>query len=166
VLDKILDPPKELTDRIPEIVPMIGLDQNHPNHQYDAWEHMAYTVDEAIKDEIVRVAAFFHDVGKGEILLSGGGGYYFKGHMEIIADVARRVLKEMGAPEDTIERVAKLIEIHDVDVPHEEVSEWIEEFGKEDFIRLIELQKADALAHCEPYRTETVNKAEALRQFV
>jgi len=154
VIDYILDPPGELIEAIPEIAPLVGLDQNHPNHQYDAWGHIAYSVAAASGDPIVRLALLFHDIGKGDVLKSGEGGFNFNGHMELGAHIARKRLTQMGADQETVDLVSELVGIHDINIGEREVGEWLERLGEKNLRRWFEIKRGDMIAHTDPYRTE------------
>jgi tRNA nucleotidyltransferase (CCA-adding enzyme) len=154
VIDHILAPSAELVAAIPEIEPLVGLDQNHPNHQYDAWGHIAYSVAAAERDPVVRLTLLFHDIGKGDVLLSGEGGYYFSGHMELGAHIARKRLTELGADAALTDLVAELVGIHDINIGEGEVAGWLERLGEENLRRWFEVKRGDMIAHTDPYRTE------------
>ncbi|MDR3225744.1 MAG: HD domain-containing protein [Clostridiales Family XIII bacterium] len=154
VIDCILDPPDELIAAIPEIAPLVGLDQNHPNHQYDAWGHIAYSVAAASGDSIVRLTLLFHDIGKGDVLKSGEGGFNFNGHMELGAYIARKRLTELGADPATVHLVSELVGIHDINIEDGEVSGWLERLGEKNLRRWFEIKRGDMIAHTDPYRTE------------
>jgi tRNA nucleotidyltransferase (CCA-adding enzyme) len=154
VLGHILDPSEELKAAIPEIEPLIGLDQNHPNHQYDAWGHIAYSVSASARDPVVRLTLLFHDIGKGDVLRSGEGGHNFDGHMELGARIARRRLAQLGADADTVELVSLLVGIHDINIGEGEVFMWLERLGEETLRRWLEIKRGDMIAHTDPYRSE------------
>src|SRR5690606_19200514 len=49
---------------LPEIARMYGVEQNNPYHIYDVFHHTLKVVENTPKDEVLRLAALFHDIGK------------------------------------------------------------------------------------------------------
>lgn len=52
-----------------DVTKMIGYDQRNPHHCVDLWKHSLYTVNNIENNDsnLLRVAAFFHDIGKSYI---------------------------------------------------------------------------------------------------
>ena len=49
---------------IPELKDMIGFEQHNKHHKYDVYQHTLKSVELIDSDIILRVAMFFHDIGK------------------------------------------------------------------------------------------------------
>ena len=49
---------------IPEIRPMFDLDQKNAYHVYDVWEHTLHVMENIPAEPLLRLMAFFHDIGK------------------------------------------------------------------------------------------------------
>ncbi len=177
---------------LPELAPMAGLDQRSPYHCYDVLEHSAVAVENVPPDRITRWAALLHDAGKPACFtVDEAGRGHFYGHAKPGAELARQALTRLRFDKDTINRVTKLVELHDypIDPPIEPVGggvpdapqgsasgasgasrtpppteisaaeravrRLIGKLGEEDFFRLLDLKRADALAHHPDYRGRT-----------
>lgn len=100
-----------LAAAIPELDAQRGLPQNKVPGM-DCWEHTLATLDAAKRlapdDEVLLLAALFHDAGKP----ATQGGGHFIGHEEAGAQVATTVLRRMAVPHEDIEAVAHLVRHH------------------------------------------------------
>ncbi len=134
---------------IPEIKPMIGLQQNNPHHIYDVWTHTIKAV-AAVKPEILlRTAALFHDFGKPKKhKVDQNGIGHFKGHPEESAKMTEEIMTRMRFDNKTKKDVIILVKWHDVRVPAEPkyVRREIARTGPKLYPELLELKRADALA--------------------
>ena len=179
---------------LPELAPMAGLDQRSPYHCYDVLEHSAVAAENVPPDKITRWAALLHDAGKPACFtVDEAGRGHFHGHARPGAELARQALTRLKFDRDTINRVSRLVELHDypIDPPvepagaalgrrpegkvsdaaagdgrceaagdHDAAAEHairklIGKLGEADFFRLLELKRADALAHHPDYRGRT-----------
>ena len=169
---------------LPELAPMAGLDQRSPYHCWDVLEHSAVAAENTPPDRISRWAALLHDAGKPACFtLDETGRGHFYGHAKPGAALAREALTRLKFDKDTVNRVSRLVELHDypIDPPVEPaeggvpdapqasasggsgasgtpppvkisaaeraVRRLIGKLGEEDFFRLLDLKRADALAH-------------------
>lgn len=101
---------------------MVGFAQNNSHHCYDLWEHILRTVEgikpEGLTDEQfkkLRVAAFFHDIGKPDVATFNPktGQQVFYGHAQHSVDVAKTVLEGLGYDQEEIEQLDFYIGHHD-----------------------------------------------------
>lgn len=101
---------------------MIGFDQKNSHHCYDLWEHTLRTVEGIKPDglteeqfEKLRVAAFFHDIGKLDVAKFNEqtGQQVFYGHATQSADVARPMLEVLGYNQEEINQIVFYIGHHD-----------------------------------------------------
>ncbi len=101
---------------------MIGYNQKNSHQVYDLWGHTLRAVEgierEGLTEEEfikLRVAAFFHDIGKPDVASynpkTGQQVYY--GHAEHSAEVARPILKDLGYSEEEIKELSFYIAHHD-----------------------------------------------------
>lgn len=105
-----------------EVAKMVGFEQKNSHHCYDLWEHTLRTV-EGIRPEgltpdqfkKLRVAAFFHDIGKPDVskFNEQTGQQVFYGHAMHSVEVARPILAELGYNKDEIEQLGFYIGHHD-----------------------------------------------------
>jgi tRNA nucleotidyltransferase (CCA-adding enzyme) len=94
---------------------MVGYDQRNPHHCYDLFTHTLHTV-AGIKETVpvlLRVAAFFHDIGKPLVAMEKQGRLVFYGHAQKSAEMASPILRKMGYNEDEIKEVCFYIKHHD-----------------------------------------------------
>ena len=115
--------PSELeTELGPEVAKMVGFEQKNSHHCYDLWEHTLRTV-EGIKAngltpeqfKKLRIAAFFHDVGKPDVskFNEQTGQQVFYGHAMHSVDVASPILERLGYSEQEIAQLGFFIGHHD-----------------------------------------------------
>ena len=136
---------------LPEMEPMFGFDQHRPeSHQWDIWGHTAHTVDAVAPDEILRLAAFFHDSGKPQTFETDENGHgRFYGHAAASAKLAEKILRRLRCDNETREAVMTLTENHEMLTGHSKkrLRRLLAEIGEENMHRLMLLRRADAAAH-------------------
>lgn len=112
---------EELTSQFGSIISdMVDYNQNNPHHCYDLWEHTLNVVEgispENISDDdflTLRIAAFFHDIGKPSMAKEKYGRTTFFGHPKKSAKLAAPILKNLGYTDSQINRILFFIEHHD-----------------------------------------------------
>ena len=72
-----------------EVANMKDYDQNNPNHQYDSFEHTIEVMEGLPKEKYLpedyrtlKIAAFFHDIGKQEVAKEKDGKTVYYKHAE------------------------------------------------------------------------------------
>lgn len=134
---------------IPEITPMIGLEQKNPHHCYDVWTHTVKSLDCSEKNLIIRLAVLFHDIGKPETFFTDENGVgHFYSHAEAGERICETVLRRLKFDTKTIFSVSQLVKYHDAQIQPTEksVKKWLNRIGPEQFERLLSVKKADAKA--------------------
>ena len=134
---------------VPEAMAMQGFDQRNPHHIYDVLEHTAVAVAAAAPDKVVRLALFFHDMGKPASYFSDADGVgHFYGHGEISAALAEQVLTRLKCDTATKRQVVSLVQAHDVQIEASEkaVKRALGRMGPEMYFRLLDVKRADNLA--------------------
>lgn len=99
----------------PDVKRMVGYDQRNPHHSYDLFTHTLHTV-AGIKETapaLLRVAAFFHDIGKPFVAMEKQGRLVFYGHAQKSAEIASPILKEMGYSDAEVREICFYIKHHD-----------------------------------------------------
>lgn len=153
---------------IPEIRPMRGFDQRNPHHIYDVWEHTLVSVISVHPDLILRLTMLMHDIGKPECFeIDAEGIGHFRGHMKISAQIADTVLRRLKVDNETRETTVLLIKAHDVamtPVSLRLVRRRLAQYGEENLRRLLEVKRADTLAHSRKsaYRLSELDRFEQL----
>lgn len=126
---------------------MVGYDQRNPHHCYDLFTHTLHTV-AGIKETapvLLRVAAFFHDIGKPLVAMEKQGRLVFYGHAQKSAEVAYPILKEMGYSDTEIKEICFYIKHHD------DFISWVlpeEEYNRENKY-LVPITKENMQNHTE-----------------
>lgn len=149
VKNAILENYDILGELVPEFEKMYKFNQRNRWHIYDILEHTAVAVENTPKIPHLRLAMLFHDTGKVHTFFTDEKGIgHFYGHGEKSAEVVREYLNKNKYDNFTKERVIWLVENHDV--PTEErdivVKRRLNKMGKERFLELIQIQRADNLA--------------------
>ena len=151
---------------IPEIKPMFGFEQHNPHHVYDVWQHTVKSVACVKNERILRLTAFFHDIGKPKAFtVDSGGKGHFHGHPEVSDRMADDILKRLKTDNNTIATVRLLIKLHDLRPKADEknVRRLMYETGKENYPLLMDIKRADALAQnpeMHGYKLEYITQLE------
>ncbi len=153
---------------IPEIKPMIGMQQHNPHHIYDVWTHTVKAVAAVKNERLLRLCAFFHDIGKPRCATIDDRGIgHFKGHPSLGADMTRTILRRLKTDNKTIDSVIPLIEMHDDRALPEPkyIRRSIAKLGEPLYPQLLELKKADAMAQNPETIAEKLEYIEKLREI-
>lgn len=94
---------------------MVAFDQRNPHHCYDLFNHSLHTVDEIgnTAPVLLRVAAFFHDIGKPIVAMERQGRLVFYGHAQKSAEIAIPILEKLGYSPEEVEEICFYIAHHD-----------------------------------------------------
>ncbi|KTR87043.1 CCA tRNA nucleotidyltransferase [Leucobacter chromiiresistens] len=119
---------------LPELTALIATQDDHGRHK-DVYEHSLTVLRQAIElelarrggeggdgdgegvrvaspDVVLRIAALLHDIGKPATRRFERGGVTFHHHDVVGAKLAKKRLRELRFDNDTVKRVARLIELH------------------------------------------------------
>ena len=108
---------------LPEL-PALRLESDEHAHHKDVYQHTLTVLEQAIEEEkrrfpdqspdvVLRVAALLHDVGKPDTRRFEGGGVVTFYHHDVVgAKLAKKRLKALRFDNNTIDSVARLIELH------------------------------------------------------
>lgn len=130
---------------VPEIAPAVGFQQHNPHHIYDVWNHTASAITTAPKDLYIRLALLYHDLGKPQCFTMENGIGHFYGHAAVSKEIAEKSLRNLRFDNKTIEYVTQLVESHDRTIEPRKpvIRRCLNKFGKEQFVRLLYVKKAD-----------------------
>ena len=145
---------------IPEILPMTGFDQKTKYHSLDVYEHTLLALSNSdANDKILRLAAFFHDVGKPRCLTVDELGGHFKGHAEIGAEMTEAILKRLRTDNATRDSAVRLIKEHCMQVSPTEkaIKRFLSTHSFEEARRAVALSRADKLACAPEYRITEIH---------
>lgn len=98
-----------------EVAQMVAYNQNNLHHCYDLFLHALNTVQNINKDlpTLLRVAAFFHDIGKPFVAQEKQGHLVFYGHAQESEKIAAPILKRLGYHEHEVRTICFFISHHD-----------------------------------------------------
>ncbi len=151
---------------IPGLSRTYAFEQNNPWHIYDVFEHTMHVIENTKDNEILRMAALFHDIGKPlcyseEEKKNDDGSTYMLGHFYrhnirsniIFEEFAKRV----NIPEEEKDIISKLIIYHDyhLSTKPQKIQGYINDLGVENIPLLFALKRADNLAQ-NPKKTAKV----------
>ena len=109
-LEMIID--TGLADRfIPEL-PALRLEQDPIHKHKDVFRHTLAVVENCEPDLVLRLAALLHDIGKPQTRQVTAEGVQFYYHDVVGARMAEKRLRELRYPNDVVEDVRKLVELH------------------------------------------------------
>lgn len=94
---------------------MVSYDQNNPHHCFDLWNHTIHTVD-ALEEDVptaLKIAAFYHDIGKPLVAEVKDGRTVYYGHVMKSAEMAERLLRQMEYSEEMVEEICFNVRHHD-----------------------------------------------------
>ncbi len=134
---------------LPEIRPMFDLDQRNPHHIFDVYRHTLRVLSHTEKDLVLRLSAFFHDIGKPECFFTDENGMgHFYGHEKKSHEIVKQALQNLRYDNKTVEAVALLCERHGIPILTSDawLKKQLSRYGEEAFFRLLALKKADLLS--------------------
>jgi len=120
-------------------------------HRYTIYRHIMETVDSIKGDLVLRLSALFHDIAKPRVRKKINGRWRFFGHATASAAITKEIMMRLKLSNDRIARVTHLIGHHMFDYKQElsdkAVRRFIKRIGADNVDDLIDLRKADDLAH-------------------
>lgn len=135
---------------MPEFDVCMKTEQNTPHHIYTVGGHTLEALKMTRSDKVIRLAVFFHDFGKPGVRWTDENGRdRFKGHDGLGAEMAQEIMRRLRFDNDTLNKVVKLIKYHGChpEPTARNVRRLMNRVGEELFPLLLEVQRADVLAH-------------------
>lgn len=96
---------------IPELS-RLAMEQDPFHRHKDVLAHTLAVVDKASPDLVLRLAALLHDIGKPDTREYGPNGVTFHHHEVVGARIARRRMRALRFPKETVDDVGKLVFLH------------------------------------------------------
>ena len=156
-----------LGEAVPELLPMRGFDHRNKHHIYDVLEHCAAVCEAVPAEPALRLAALLHDVGKPDCFFTDAEGVgHCYGHAQRGAEMTDAILRRLRLANEERERITELVRRHDmrIEPTAPSVLRALRRFGPEFFFQLVQLKRADALAHAPgPKLTERLERTAALQ---
>ena len=139
----------------PELLPLVGFNQQNRHHCYDIWEHTLRSLESVPPDPILRLTMLLHDVGKqSAFTVDEKGTGHFYGHAAHSQSMAEDMLRRLRFDTRTRETVVLLVKWHDRYIPptDEGVRRGLLALREENLRRLIAVKRADNLAQAPEFR--------------
>ena len=139
---------------IPELALMEGFEQSDPHHIYDVLEHTLVSMKVIEPNLELRLAMLFHDIAKPFTFHKDENGLgTFKNHAIKGSEMTREILNRLRFNKKTIQKVTKLVEYHDYNVPEDpqRIKQFLSKFGTEDIDDLFKVKKANYYAKNPAY---------------
>jgi tRNA nucleotidyltransferase (CCA-adding enzyme) len=152
---------------IPEILPMIGFNQNNPYHVYDVWEHTAIAVSCIEPDPVLRLTMLLHDIGKPICYFIDKKGIgHFYGHPQKSEELANAVLTRLRFDNNTKLQICTLVKNHDIKIEFDKkaIIRLLCDFGEKTIRQLLKVKRADCKAQNPNliYRLKDIDKLESM----
>ncbi|HRY82471.1 MAG TPA: HD domain-containing protein [Candidatus Moranbacteria bacterium] len=156
---ELLTESKLMDQFIPEVLETIGVKQNR-HHYYGPYNtvyaHMLASLEKCPSEKLeVRLASFFHDIGKPKSKRGTGEMATFYSHEYFGARIVEKILERMKYPRKVIEKTVLLVKNHMFYYNVDEVGETgvrrvIRKVGLENINDLIDVRIADRLGSGVP----------------
>lgn len=148
---------------VPKLRETDNFEQNSPVQEYTLFEHISRSVGYAVPDFNIRLALFFHGIGKVDCAAEIGDYTFYHGHAERGAMLTREIMTDLGFPVDLARQTAFLVLHHDDDINEENYTRYTAEYGIEKVRQLVLMKAADIRAKNSDYRYE--QRSNELRTF-
>ncbi|HJR98072.1 MAG TPA: HDIG domain-containing protein, partial [Actinomycetota bacterium] len=96
---------------LPELA-ALELEQDPVHHHKDVLRHTYAVIERCERDEVLRLAALLHDIGKPSTRQITPEGVQFHHHEVVGARMAEKRLRELRYPNGVVDDVRKLVEMH------------------------------------------------------
>jgi tRNA nucleotidyltransferase (CCA-adding enzyme) len=120
-------------------------------HRYTIYRHIMETVDSVEPDPVLRLSALFHDIAKPRVRKKANGRWKFLGHAGASVGLTKQIMTRLRFSNDMIARVTHLIGNHMFEYKRElterALRRLIKRVGQDNIDALIELRRADDMAH-------------------
>lgn len=99
---------------IPEIRNCIGFEQKNRHHCFDVYTHTLKAVEKSSQNNIIRLALFFHDIGKPSVAhFDEKGEQHYYSHPKKSAEMTEKIMTQLRFDNDTKNKVVTLVKMHD-----------------------------------------------------
>lgn len=153
---------------LPEFDRIMETEQNNPHHCYSVGEHTIHTLMNVENSKVLRLTMLFHDFGKAETRTTDDVGIdHFYGHPQISTKMAGKIMRRLKFDTDTMNRVCRLVEKHDVSVEPtpKAVRHAASGMGTELFPLFLQVKKADTLGQSDYLRREKLDRIQKVEQI-
>lgn len=135
---------------IPELEAAKNFEQHNSHHYLDVYSHTVKVVGYSSNTPVMRWTALLHDIAKPEcFFMDDNGQGHFYGHDFRGAEIASGIMERLRFDNRRKNIIEFLIKYHCVQFPENKkaVRRYISKFGHDNYVMLLEFQKADLLGH-------------------
>lgn len=145
---------------IPEIKQCIGFEQKNRHHCYDVYTHIVKATEKSQPDATIRLALFFHDIGKPLVAhFDEKGEQHYYGHPKKSAELTEKIMTRLRFDNDTKNKVVTLVAFHDSPImvndavapDRKRLKKIMSKIGKELIFDLIQIKFCDNSAKNSKY---------------
>lgn len=157
---------KQIGERFPDMKKCIGFPQNNIHHHLDVYRHTALALSFCNKSIDLRLALFFHDIGKPVCFQDELCGVrHFRGHPIVSAQITRKILIELGYDDKYIKKIVMYVKNHDDIVTKRNIGKKIKIMGYKKVGQLLKMQECDARAHHPAKVEKRLNYLSEIKAF-
>lgn len=145
---------------IPEIKSCVGFSQVNRHHCFDVYTHSIRAMTACQPKAILRLALFFHDIGKPSVAhFDEKGEQHYYGHPKKSAEITEKILTRLRFDNNTKNKVVTLVEFHDSPImtdkslmpDRKRLKRIMSQIGEELIYDLLIIKKCDNTAQKKQY---------------
>ncbi|MBR5320490.1 MAG: CCA tRNA nucleotidyltransferase [Clostridia bacterium] len=144
---------------IPEISNCVGFEQKNKHHCFDVYTHTLKAVEKSSQNSIIRLALFFHDIGKPSVAhFDEKGEQHYYSHPKKSAEMTEKIMTRLRFDNDTKNKVVTLVKMHDSPITLNDISpdrkrvkKIMSQIGEDLIFDLIEIKYCDNSAQNPEY---------------
>lgn len=149
-----------ITVFIPEIRECVGFEQKNRHHCFDVYTHTLKAVEKSSQNSTIRLALFFHDIGKPRVAhFDEKGEQHFYSHPKVSAEMTEKIMTRLRFDNDTKNKVVTLVRMHDSPImvndmtkpDRKRLKKIMSQIGSELIFDLIEIKYCDNSAQNSEY---------------
>ena len=149
-----------ITVFIPEIRECVGFEQKNRHHCFDVYTHTLKAVEKSSQNNIIRLAIFFHDIGKPSVAhFDEKGEQHFYSHPKVSAEMTEKIMTRLRFDNDTKNKVVTLVKMHDSPImindmtkpDRKRLKKIMSQIGSELIFDLIEIKYFDNAAQSKEW---------------
>lgn len=149
-----------ITVFIPEIRDCVNFEQKNRHHCFDVYTHTLKAVEKSSQNSTIRLALFFHDIGKPSVAhFDEKGEQHFYSHPKVSAEMTEKIMTRLRFDNDTKNKVVTLVKMHDSPImvtdmtkpDRKRLKKIMSQIGSELIFDLIEIKYCDNSAQNPEY---------------
>ncbi len=140
---------KLIKNTLPEFEPCFLTGQNNPYHAYNVALHTLLSVANIKRDNILRWAMLFHDIGKPGVKTTDRKGIdHFYNHQQLSVKLSRATMLRLRFDKRSMDKILLLVRCHDMQIKDDpkSVRKAMSRIGEDMFESLLMVIEADKKA--------------------